>query len=120
MAGEPDVRAWADAVRARLEELGQSQEWLGEQVALNEGRKQPYKQPTIQDWLRTGPPKPRHAFAIEKALTVTVPGSLTRLLGYLPLDAVPALTFDAVVDNDARLSDQAKRMLKRSYSEALK
>jgi hypothetical protein len=111
------VEAWARAVVSRLEELNQSQRWLGEQAAEEEGRSGPYGQGTIGDWLRTGPPKPSQAFAIERALGVE-PGSQTRFLGYLPLEARPALTIDEAVDADGGITEQMKRMLKTMAAQA--
>lgn len=118
MALDPDVEAWAAAVTRRLHEQGMSQRQLGEAVARIEGRDQNYSQGSIGDWLRVGPPKPQQAFAIEEALGVP-PGSQSQYLGYLPLEARPAVTFDEVVERDGRLPEMAQRLLKDLYRSAL-
>ena len=109
-------RDFAAAVTRRLEEIGRSQQWLGQEVARIEGREKRYGQGTIGDWLRRGPATPAQAIAIERALDVT-PGSLTRLLGFLPVDTVPALSVPAAIDADPNLTDQAKRALLSAYRE---
>lgn len=115
MAVEPDVGAWARAVTATMHERGMSQRQLGEEVARLEGRTTVYAQGTIGDWLRMGPPKPQNAIAIEEALGAT-PGSLTQYLGFVPVEARPAVTFDEVVDREeGRLSGDVRRMLKLMF-----
>lgn len=107
MADDKGVQAWAQAVLTRLAEQQKTQRWLGVQTAAEEGRASSYGQGTIGDWLKTGPPKPAQAFAIERALGEK-PGALSRLLGYLPLDAKPALTPEAAIEADGSLSPAGK------------
>jgi transcriptional regulator with XRE-family HTH domain len=54
--------------------------------------------------------KPDNVFAIERALELA-PGSLSRLLGYLPVDAAPAVTPEEAIVADATLSDDARELL---------
>lgn len=102
MTDADPVERWARAVLLRLAELDQSQKWLGAEVARIEGRDEPYGQGTVGGWLKVGPPRPAQGFAIEKALKEK-PGALTRLLGYLPLDAKPALTIEAALEADGSI-----------------
>lgn len=110
--------AFADAVRRRLDDLRRSQRWLGEQVAQVEGRGQPYAQATVAGWLGENPPEPPVVFAIEQALDCK-PGMLSRLLGYLPVEAKPARSVPEAIDLDPVLNDQARRMLRSLYRSAV-
>lgn len=118
MAAVPDVAAWAQAVRTTMNDKGISQRELGEAVAKLEGRGSAIAQGTIGDWLRLGPPKAIDAIHIEEALGVPA-GSQTQFLGFVPVEARPAVTFDEVVDREGRLTDQARRLLKGMYASAL-
>lgn len=53
---------------------------------------------------------PDEVFAIERVLDQR-PGTLSRLLGYLPLDAVPALTPEAAIETDGSLRGETRDAL---------
>lgn len=76
----------------------------------------------LQPWLRLrAEPKPSEIFAIEKVLRVPS-GTLSRHLGYLPLDARPTASssVDDIIDGDPMLPDWGKRLLKANYWEIRK
>lgn len=76
-------------------------------------------QPAVSAWTRAdAEPAPSTVFALERALELP-PGHLSRLLGYLPLDAVEgsAATFEAVVSGDPILDETQKRGLLALYRE---
>lgn len=60
-------------------------------------------QSAVSKWLAGGAIDPDNVFAVERALN-RKPGSLSRLMGYLPLDAVPTLTPEDAIAADATLS----------------
>lgn len=110
-------RAFGRAVRQRLEDLGRSRAWLGQQVAaieLGDGAR-PYTASAVTMWVNgdTEPTRPK-VWAIEKALNAR-PGSLSRLLGYLPLDAKPVASVPAAIESDARLDAEGRRVLMAVY-----
>src|SRR5688500_13111052 len=75
--------------RAVSEELGTTpRKELAAQVAKLSGES--VSESAVSQWITgTNEPTRRKVFAIEKALGVQ-PGTLSRHLGYLPVDAVPA------------------------------
>ena len=59
---------------------------------------------TVSTWVsKDRPPDPSMVFAIEQALDLAA-GSLSRLLGYLPVDAVPAVTVADAAEQDPWLT----------------
>lgn len=104
---DPDGRTdFQAALIRRLDDLGRSQTWLAVEVAKEEGRPDPYSQAHIADWLRgRRTPNPYQVFALERALGVP-PGSLSRLLGYLPADAVASVGVEDAITADPTLSSQ--------------
>jgi hypothetical protein len=105
------------ALRRRLEDLGRSRAWLGAEVArleLGEGSR-PYTASAVTMWVNgdTEPTRPK-VWAIETALGAK-PGALSRLLGYLPLDARPVATVPAAIDADPLLGDDARKVLVAVY-----
>lgn len=112
----------AQVVTARIkDELGErTQAWLGQRVAQIEGRESPYSQPTAGVWINH-PEKlpPARMFAIEQALDLP-PGSLSRLLGYVPADTAPASTVEGAIEADADLTRAERRMLVSAYRSTLK
>jgi hypothetical protein len=61
----------------------------------------------------TEPTRPK-VWAIEEALGAKA-GSLSRLLGYLPVGARPVTTVAAAVEADPALGDDARRVLLAVY-----
>jgi hypothetical protein len=87
---------------------------FGVDVATAEGRPEPYSQQQVSTWRNGKEPSPRQAIAIERALGCR-PGTLTRLLGYLPVDAKPTRTFDDVINTDPGLDDRARQALRQMH-----
>lgn len=109
--------AFGRAVKERLTALGRSRAWLGAEVArleLGDGAR-PYTASAVTMWVNgdTEPTRPK-VWAIEAALGAK-PGSLSRLLGYLPLDARPATTVTAAIEADPRLGTEGRRALLAAY-----
>lgn len=107
--------AVAHIIQAALEDAGRTQAWLGVRVAELEGRDEYYRQPAVSGWLKNiaGQP-PARIFLIEKALGMAA-GSLSRLLGYLPTDAVAARSVPEAVEADARLGEYGRQFLLDAY-----
>ena len=110
-------RAFGRALRQRLEDLGRSRAWLGQQVAsleLGEGAR-PYTASAVTMWVNgdTEPTRPK-VWAIEEALE-TRPGALSRLLGYLPIEARPVASVPAAIEIDPRLDAEGRRVLMAVY-----
>lgn len=114
---EEQRKAFGRAVRQRLEDLGRSRAWLGAEVArleLGDGTR-PYTASAVTMWVNgdTEPTRPK-VWAIEQALNAK-PGSLSRLLGYLPIEARPVATVPAAIDHDGRLDEEGRRVLHAVY-----
>jgi len=110
-------RAFGQAVRQRLADLGRSRAWLGAEVArleLGEGAR-PYTASAVTMWVNgeTEPTRPK-VWAIEAALGAP-PGTLSQLLGYLPLGARTITSVPDAVAADPQLSDEARRVLLAVY-----
>jgi len=110
-------QAFGRAVRHRLEDLGRSRAWLGGEVArreMGEGSR-PYTASAVTMWVNgdTEPTRPK-VWAIEQTLG-TKPGTLSRLLGYLPLDARAVTTVPGAIEQDSRLDQEARRILLAVY-----
>lgn len=115
-AGEHSVAA---AIRAALAESGRSQTWLGVEVASVEGRKSPYSQASVSQWLdRIDDQPPKRIFAIESALGMPA-GSLSLPLGFAPADALPVLTVPEAIAADRSLTPKLRKALLATY-EALR
>lgn len=112
------VQEWAKfqaALSRRLTDLGRSQTWLAVEVAKDEGRADPYSQAHVSDWLsgrRT--PSPAQVFALERVLGAA-PGSLSRLVGYLPADAVAAVSVEDAIVADPTLTARHRDALLAMY-----
>lgn len=105
------------AVRARLDDLGRSQEWLGLETSRIEDRDPPYIQATVSQWLLgKTEPAPKTVFAIEQALGVN-PGTLSRLLGYLPPSTRSATTVRDAIAADPKLTATGRRVIAAVYEE---
>lgn len=68
---------------------------------------------SVANWIAGKPPKPERVFELERALDC-VPGTLSRLLRYLPLDAGPpvsVVTTEDAIRQDKRLAPRDRRVL---------
>ena len=112
------VQLVADQIKDALD--GRGQAWLGRRVAEVEGRDEPYAQPTAGEWIkRPEIQPPSRMFAIEKALDLA-PGSLSRLLGYVPAGLAPATSVVDAINADPRLDKSARSVLIDVYRSATK
>jgi transcriptional regulator with XRE-family HTH domain len=101
-------RSFGESLRQALADRGMSQQELAERLGLN-------SQSVISQWISsTHEPSPTRVFAVERHLDLR-PGQLSRLLGYLPVDAVPALDVPSAVSADPGLSDQQKEAVLAVY-----
>lgn len=108
---------WTAAVRRHLDDQDRSITWLGKEVARIEGRAQPYAQPTVSGhWFTVAPPDPETVFAIERALLLR-PGTLSRILGYVPASARSSRSVRDAIAEDPGLSDAGKRALLAAYEQ---
>jgi len=114
---EEQRRAFGRAVRQRLEDMGRSRAWLGAEVARLElgGGARPYTASAVTMWVNgdTEPTRPK-VWAIERALGAKA-GALSRLLGYLPLDARAVTSVPAAIEHDSLLDDEGRRVLMAVY-----
>lgn len=109
--------AFGEAIRDRLHEMKKSQRWLGQEVARLEGRGDAYTQQTVATWLSgSAEPAPRTVFAVEVALSVK-PGSLSRLLGYLPPSTRSATSVRDAIGADPKLTAMGRRVLAAAYEQ---
>ena len=123
MTSTSDPRRFGEALRRQL--AGRSQREFGDQVARAEGRVDgrgkhlPYSQQQVSFWLQgDNEPNPAQAVAIEKALRLR-PGTLTRLLGFLPLDARSAKSTLDAIRSDPDLSPDMREVVIASYRSAV-
>lgn len=67
-------------------------------------------------WLRgAGEPSRKHVFAMERLFDLK-PGTLSRIMGYLPLNAKPARTIPEAIDAEARLTEREKEIVRSVYA----
>ena len=99
-----------------LEEQNRGRSWLGAEVARLEGSDEPISGASVSKWIGGNPPAPSRVFAIEEALGAP-PGSLSKLLGYVPASTRPATTVPAAVANDERLTAMGRRVILAVYEE---
>lgn len=97
-----------------MKDSGISQVELAANVGADLGRK-PISQPWLSE-IRRGVKEPsvEVAFSLERCLEVK-PGSLTRLLGYLPPEAVGARSVSTALESDPRLTERGRRSLLAAY-----
>lgn len=118
MADSPSIderrRAFGGALQKALTVKRMTQVDLAEALGV--------KQPTVSGWLNAiaAPDSPSLVFDIERALDLT-PGSLSKHLGFLPIDAVRSVaTVRSAIMDDAALSADEKTMLLGAYEAAAK
>ena len=91
--------------------------WLGAEIARLCGKETPITASAVNQWVAgTSEPDRRYVFAAEQVLALK-PGTLSRILGYLPLDAKPALSVLDAIEAAAELSERARRTLRSAYRE---
>lgn len=95
--------------------------WLGKEVADRIGRPTPITGSAVGQWIsgKTEPTGPETVFAIEAAVGVK-PGTLSRLLGYLPTTAKDMTSVADAIAVDTRLDDDARSLLRVVYDQVAK
>lgn len=107
------------AIRRALEGTGHSQAWLGAEVAARQGRPDPYSQAIVSEWLSGSTTiTPPQLFEIESALGLRA-GSLSKILGYLPVSARAASSVAAAIESDAQLSPEGRAVVLAAYRAAV-
>lgn len=102
---------FSDNLRNALAELGQTQSWLGAEIARIEGMESPTAQSHVARYLSGAmTPNPPRVFTIEKALGLR-PGALSRHLGYVPAETVPAVTVPEAAAEDLELTQTQREDL---------
>lgn len=117
--GEAERRRvlFGKAVESALD--GRSQAWLGAEVARATGAASPISGSAVSQWISgKTEPAPDRVFAAEKILKLR-PGTLSRLLGYLPASAKDVVTVEDALDADTALSPTARGILRASYRAAV-
>ena len=99
---------FGEALRLVLADRAMSQQELAEALGLS-------SQSVVSQWISgVHEPSPSRVFAIERELTVP-PGHLSRLLGYLPINALPAVDVTTALQSDTSLTDQQRRAVIAVY-----
>lgn len=114
MSHGDDPKAFGRALHDVLERKGMSQTELAAEVGHVLGRK-PISQPWVSE-IRRGikTPPPEVAMAMEKVLRVR-PGQLTCHLGYVPVEATPAVSVVDAIEADPLLDERGRRSLAAAY-----
>src|SRR5882724_9688102 len=115
LAETPELRAFGRALKQAREESGLSLRALAEAVAASHT--------VVADWERgKHAPRPPRLRMLEHVLQLP-PGSLSRLLGYLPADEsleASSVTVLEAAKSDPRLSERDRRILAAVYRELLR
>jgi transcriptional regulator with XRE-family HTH domain len=102
------VVSFGEALRGALSDRSMSQQALAHQLGLS-------SQSVVSQWISgTHEPSPGRVFAIEQVLDLA-PGQLSRLLGYLPLEAEPVMDLPGAVAIDPTLTDQQRQAILALY-----
>jgi len=103
------AEAWAHAITVAMGDAGMSQRALGAAVGVSEQ--------AVDQWLKKPrPPAPATVFAVEAALALE-PGSTSRLLGYLPVNARDVRTVEDAIAHDAALTRKHRGALIDLYQQ---
>lgn len=109
-----ELREFGRAVEALLN--GRPRGWLGAEVArIIDDTRAPFTASAVTQWIdgETEPTRDK-VFAIEAALKVA-PGTLSRILGYLPVTAVAARSVPDAIRADRTLPEEARGLLLKVY-----
>lgn len=105
-------KSFGEAVDRALMAGGKTRAWLGAQVADLCAKPSPLTQSAISQWIAGDiDPARSYVFAAEKALELK-PGTLSRLLGYLPAEARAAVSVSDAIDADPHLTPKERAALK--------
>lgn len=114
-ANEDQRQAFGAALERLLDDRDIGRGRLGAEIAAKLGLPNPLTQSAVSQWV-AGQTEPRRAyvFAAEECLDVPA-GSLSRLLGYLPVSAVAAVSVEDALAADRGLSETARRIILSVY-----
>lgn len=98
---------------------GRPRAWLGAEVARAVGKETPITASAVTQWINgETEPARSYVFAAEEVLGLK-PGTLSRLLGYLPVAAKPATSVLDAIDADSKLTSRSREMLRSAYRAAV-
>lgn len=106
--------AFGAALRSARTAAGLTQEELAEAMAL--GGERGRGQSTLAQWEQgRSAPQAHQVFELERILAVK-PGSLSKLLGFLPVAAVRSVCdVKTAIAEDPRLDDESRKILELTY-----
>lgn len=112
-------KEFGKAVERALIDSGLTRGALGARVAELLGLQSPVTQSAVSQWI-SGETEPSYdkVFAIEAGLG-RPPGSLSRILGYLPATAVAACGTREAIEADPKLSGASRAVLLAAYDAAV-
>lgn len=112
-----DRKAFGQALDRALKDQGRTQRVFATELADRLGRARPFNQATVTRWvIGENIPDPEVVFCIEELLRLPG-GSLSRFLGYLPVEAVEAGTVLGAVEADVGLTALGRRVILKVYEE---
>lgn len=98
---------------------GRQRAWLGAEVARLCGKETPITASAVAQWINGDTePARQYVFAAEEVLSLK-PGTLSRILGYLPVAAKPAVSVLDAIDADPSLSEKMRDVLRAAYRSAI-
>lgn len=108
---------WGKLLERHLRDQSRTYPWLVGRIAEITGRKR-LDSTTVTKWIKGeyAPPAPEIVFAIEEALELA-PGSMSQVLGYLPVGVGDGGTVLAAVERDPRLTVMGRRVVLKVYEE---
>lgn len=105
---EEEAQTFRRAVDALRDTRGWSQKELGAALGVSGS--------LVGQWLRGVGEPPRHrVFELEEEFNLR-PGTLSRIMGYLPLNAKPARTVTEAIDADSALTEPEREVLRSVYA----
>lgn len=113
-----EIEAFTAALDRQLIDGRRTNEWLAGAIAEDLGL-EPMTAEAIRNY-RTGKREPPRSvvFAMERVFELD-PGGLSHLLGYLPVEAVPALGVEEAIRRDGRLGKADRSVLTQLYRSRL-
>jgi transcriptional regulator with XRE-family HTH domain len=115
-ASDDQLAAFGDALKAALIASGVTHEQLAARVTGLLGES--VTPASVSNWVNgKNEPTRVRMFAIEQTLDLR-PGSLSRHLGYLPVDARPARTVKDLLDEDPKIGPELRAVVLAAYQAA--
>lgn len=115
MAEGGEEQRFGAALQRELHEADRTHAWLAAEIARVEGRRGPYSQQHASDWINgRRNMSPSQVFAAEVALDLE-PGTLSQLLGYLPVGARSVVTVEDAIAADPALGARDRAAMLALY-----